>query len=99
MDLKNHWMKSTTVSINRDLNETWIIFTDGAFEQTNTQPASIGGILPNPSDKVVSYFGYYISGSLLNVFLKSQDTQYMNSKYFQWSLRSERGRNLSWENW
>ena len=26
MDLKNHLMKSTTVSINRDLNETWINF-------------------------------------------------------------------------
>ena len=70
MDLKNHLMKSTTVSINRDLNETWIIFTDGAFEPTNTQPASIGGILLNPSGKVVSYFGSYISGSLLNVFLE-----------------------------
>ena len=70
MDLKNHLMKSTTVSINRDLNETWIIFTDGAFEPTNTQPASIGGILLNPSGKVVSYFGCYISGSLLNVFLE-----------------------------
>ena len=53
MDFKNHLMKSTTVSINRDLNETWIIFTDGAFEPTNTQPASIGGILLNPSGKVV----------------------------------------------
>ena len=31
-------------------------------------------------------------------FLKSKDTQYLNSKLFQWSLRSERGRNLSWEN-
>ena len=31
-----------TCSINRDISETWIIFTDGAFEPTNTQPASIG---------------------------------------------------------
>ena len=69
MDLKNHLMKSTTVSINRDLNETWIIFTDGAFEPTNAQPASIGGILINPSGKVISYFGSYISGTLLNDFL------------------------------
>ena len=29
MDFKNHLMKSTTVSINRDLNETLIIFTTG----------------------------------------------------------------------
>jgi hypothetical protein len=69
MDLKNHLLKSTTVSINRDLNETWIIFTDGAFEPSNDQPASIGGILINPSGKVISYFGSYMSGTLLNDFL------------------------------
>ena len=50
-----------------------------------------------PSGKVVSYFGAYISGSLLNDFLRSQDTQYTNLKYFRWSLRSERGRNSSWK--
>jgi len=44
-------------------------FYYGVFEPTNTQPASIGGILLNPSGKVVSYFGAYISGSLLDVFL------------------------------
>ena len=32
--------------------------------------------------------------SWLNLFF-----QYMNSKYFQWSFRSERGRNLSREKW
>ena len=32
--------------------------------------------------------------SWLNLF-----SQYMNSKYFQWSFRSERGRNLSREKW
>ena len=34
-----------------------------------TISCSIGGIWRNPSGEVVSYFGSYISGSLLNVFL------------------------------
>ena len=69
MDLKNYLLKSTTVSITRDLNETWIIFTAGAYEPSNAQLASIGGILINPTGKVISYFGSYISGTLLNDFL------------------------------
>ena len=35
-----------------------------------TISCSIGGIWRNPSGEVVSYFGSYISGSLLNVFLE-----------------------------
>ena len=62
-------MSSRQVSINRDINETWIIFTDGAFEPTNAQPASIGGILVNPSGKVVSFFGAYLPQPLLEEFL------------------------------
>ena len=46
-----------------------VIFTDGAFEPTNTQPASIGGILANPSGKVVSFFGAYLPQPLLEEFL------------------------------
>ena len=38
----------------------------------NTRPVSIGGMLLNPAGNVVSYFGSYISGSLLNVFLEEQ---------------------------
>ena len=67
--LRNHLVSSRQVSINRDINETWIIFTDGAFEPTNAQPASIGGILVNPSGKVVSFFGAYLPQPLLEEFL------------------------------
>jgi hypothetical protein len=38
----------------------------------NTRPVSIGGMLLNPAGNVVSYFGPYISGSLLNVFPEEQ---------------------------
>ena len=67
--LRNHLVSSRHVSINSDINETWIIFTDGAFEPTNAQPASIGGVLVNPSGKVVSFFGAYLPQPLLEEFL------------------------------
>ena len=69
--LKNHLMSSRHVSINRDINETWIIFTDGAFESTSEQPASIGGILVNLNGKVVSFFGAYLPQPLLEEFLST----------------------------
>ena len=63
--LKSHLMSSRRVTISRDINETWIIFTDGAFEPSNAQPASIGGVLVNPNGQVVSFFGSYLPETLL----------------------------------
>ena len=75
--LKSHLMSSRRVTISRDINETWIIFTDGAFEPSNAQPASIGGVLVNPNGQVVSFFGSYLPETLLTEFLaKSQHPIY-----------------------
>jgi hypothetical protein len=68
-NLKQHLAESKRVSICRDLNETWIIFTDGAYEPTHNHPASIGGVLLNPAGQVVSCFGTYLPGTLLDQFL------------------------------
>ena len=54
------------------LNWSWIFFADGTSEPTNTRPVSIGGMLLHPAGNVVSYFGSYILGSLLDVFLEEQ---------------------------
>jgi hypothetical protein len=62
-------MNCKKVSINRDLNETWIIFTDGVFEPTHSHPASIGGILVSPAGQVVSCFGTYLPETLQDQFL------------------------------
>jgi hypothetical protein len=51
--LKNHRISSKNFSINRDLNEKWIIFTDGVFEPINDQAASLGGVLVCPNGRVV----------------------------------------------
>ena len=68
--LRKHLLESRNVSINRDINDTWIIFTDGAFEPSNQQPASVGGILVNPAGQVVSFFGSYLPHSLTEEFLR-----------------------------
>ena len=54
MDLKQHLLESRRVSINTNLNETWIIFTDGAYEPSDPKPASKGGLLMSPNGKVIS---------------------------------------------
>eukprot|EP00435_Cladocopium_sp_Y103_P059935 s673_g21.t1 len=67
--LEKHLRASTNVVISRDINKTWLIFTDGAFEPDHREPATIGGILVNPQSKVVSFFGAALSESLLEEFL------------------------------
>ena len=96
--LKNHLLSSRQVSINRDINETWIIFTDGAFEPTNAQPASIGGILVNPSGKVVSFFGAYLPQPLLEEFLANRTIQSTSWRFFLCWSRSRYGQSIYWAN-
>ena len=76
-----------------------MIFADGTSEPTNTRPVSIGGMLLNPAGNVVSYFGSYIFGSLLDVFLEEQRHTIFELEFFSSGRFAERGRNLSWENW
>ena len=75
-----------------------MIFADGTSEPTNTRPVSIGGMLLNPAGNVVSYFGSYIFGSLLDVFLEEQRHTIFELEIFSSGRFAERGRNLSWEN-
>eukprot|EP00435_Cladocopium_sp_Y103_P019375 s340_g4.t1 len=67
--LEKHLKLSTNVVVTRDLNKTWLIFTDGAFEPDQQQPASIGGVLIHPQGKVVSFFGAFLNETLTSEFL------------------------------
>ena len=67
-NLKQHLAESKRVSICRDLNETWIIFTDGVGS-SHSHPASIGGVLLNPVGQVFSCFGTCLPEALLEQFL------------------------------
>eukprot|EP00435_Cladocopium_sp_Y103_P030658 s4259_g7.t1 len=67
--LERHLKLSTNVVISRDINKTWVVFTDGAFEPDQAQPASIGGVLIHPQGKVVSFFGAFLNETLTAEFL------------------------------
>ena len=58
--------------IERCLSDTWIIFTDGAFEPTSPNPATIGGVLVSPTGVVVSYFGEALPAELTKHFREIQ---------------------------
>ena len=66
----DHLQSSRNVKVQRDLNISWLIFTDGAYEPTAEKPATIGGVLINPNGQVVSYFGAALPETLLAEFLE-----------------------------
>ena len=68
--LTDHLQSSRNMKAQRDLNMSWLIFIDGAYEPTGEQPATIGGVLINPSGQVVSYFGAALPATLLAEFLE-----------------------------
>eukprot|EP00435_Cladocopium_sp_Y103_P008352 s3129_g2.t1 len=67
--LQRHLKPSLNVVVSRDVNQTWCIFTDGAYEPDQEHAASIGGVLVHPLGKVVSFFGASLNRSLLDEFL------------------------------
>ena len=56
--------------IERCLSNTWIVFTDGAFEPSSSNPATIGGVLVSPHGSVVSYFGEALPPELTKHFVE-----------------------------
>ena len=61
---------SKPVPIGRSLCHTWIIFTDGAYEPGNPQPATFGAVLVSPSGTPVEMFGEPAPTTLLDDFLR-----------------------------
>ena len=56
--------------IERCLSNTWIVFTDGAFEPSSSNPAAIGGVLVSPHGSIVSYFGEALPTELTKHFVE-----------------------------
>ena len=54
--------------VSKSIPQTWIIFTDGAYEPTSDIPASIGGVLVGPAGEIMQYFGEQVNSSLLSDF-------------------------------
>eukprot|EP00435_Cladocopium_sp_Y103_P010027 s5260_g2.t1 len=68
--LKKHVCSSIPVEICRDINTTWIIFTDGSYEPSSFPPAVIGAVLVSPHGQVIEFFGEYTHDSLIEALLK-----------------------------
>ena len=51
------------------LLDTWIVFTDGAFE-ASTQTGSIGGVLVDPAGTPVEFFGFQIEEDFMSELLE-----------------------------
>jgi hypothetical protein len=67
--LKERINAGLPLELTAETENALLVFTDGAFEPTNDQPASTGGILVNPNGQVVSFFGAYLPPPLLEEFL------------------------------
>ena len=59
--------------ISKSINNTWIIFTDGAYEPGTNCTASVGGVLISPLGSVVHYFGERLNESLVADFEADSD--------------------------
>eukprot|EP00435_Cladocopium_sp_Y103_P071464 s958_g37.t1 len=73
LELKSHVNSAAPVEICRDINTTWIVFTDGSYEPSSEPPAAIGAVLVSPHGQVVEFFGEYIPASLTAILLKESE--------------------------
>jgi len=55
---------SRPLEISKALCNTWVIFTDGAYEPESDHPSTVGGILISPCGVATSYFGEELSRAL-----------------------------------
>ena len=75
--VKKCLMDAAPAKICKSIANTWLIFTDGAYEPKSDVPASVGGVLVDPMGNVVQYFGEAVNKELLSEFeLDSQHPIY-----------------------
>eukprot|EP00435_Cladocopium_sp_Y103_P049576 s2642_g15.t1 len=73
LELKSHVDSAAPVEIRRDINTTWVVFTDGSYEPSSEPPAAIGAVLVSPHGHVVEFFGEYIPASLTAILLRESE--------------------------
>ena len=61
------------LEISRSLCKTWIIFTDGAYEPSYTNRATVGGVLISPSGTILECFGESLDDVLVSELLTESD--------------------------
>ena len=72
-DLKGQLATVRPVQVHRDINKTWIIFTDGSFEPSSSNPAAVGAVLVSPSGIVSEFFGERVHKQVVDQLLIFSD--------------------------
>ena len=72
-DLKGQLATVKPVQVHRDINKTWIIFTDGSFEPSSPNPAAVGAVLVSPSGIVSEFFGERVHKQVVDQLLIFSD--------------------------
>ena len=72
-DLKGQLATVKPVQVHRDINKTWIIFTDGSFEPSSPNPAAVGAVLVSPSGIVSEFFGEWVQKQVVDQLLIFSD--------------------------
>jgi len=68
-DLKDQLATVKPVQVHRDINKTRIIFTDGSFEPSSSNPAAVGAVLVSPSGVVTEFFGEWVHKQIVDQLL------------------------------
>ena len=53
--LEEHILNARPIRVSRDINSTWIVFTDGSYEPSSEHPAAIGGVVISPHGVLVVF--------------------------------------------
>ena len=72
-DLKGQIGTVGPVQVHRDIKKTWIIFTDGSFEPSSSNPAAVGAVLVSPSGVVSEFFGEWVHKQVVDQLLIFSD--------------------------
>ena len=67
--LKGQLATVKPVQVHRDINKTWIIFTDGSFEPSSSNPPAVGAVLVSPSGIVSEFFGEWVHKQVVDQLL------------------------------
>ena len=66
--VRRRLINAVPAKICKSISNTWLIFTDGAYEPHSDVAASVGGVLVDPMGNVVQFFGEAINKELLSEF-------------------------------
>ena len=64
-DLQERVLQAPPIEITSKVLDTWIIFTDGACEGSDTKVGSIGGVLVDPYGNLVEFFSSEVPSALM----------------------------------